>query len=510
MRSDSGGTTSMWVSSPVPEAQPLSADADGDVCIVGAGIAGLSTAYLLARAGQRVLVVDDGPIGGGETARTTAHLTTVLDKRFYEIERKNGAGAARRAASSHSAAITAIEAITRQEAIECDFEWVEGYLFAPTAGPESDEELAQELAAAHRAGLAGVTHLPGVPGLPFNTGPCLRFPEQAQFHPLRYLAGLARCITAMGGRIYDQTHVDDFDGGSPVRLTTRAGHTISAKAAVVTTHTPVNTRIAMHVKQAPYRSYVIGLEVPRGAVPHALYWDTIEPYHYLRVARSPDEAVEFLIVGGEDHKTGQASDFENRFARLETWARQRFPMATRLAYRWSGQVMEPIDGLALIGPEPTGDRNVYLATGFAGNGMTGGTVAGLLLTDLILGRANADATLYDPGRTTNTLAEFVRDGVNAVAHYAQWLTGGDVNAHSLIPVDSGAVLRRGATKFAVYRDRTGTLHAHSAECTHLGCVVTWNSLEGSWDCPCHGSRFDPYGRVIHGPANADLKKESIQ
>jgi glycine/D-amino acid oxidase-like deaminating enzyme/nitrite reductase/ring-hydroxylating ferredoxin subunit len=500
----------MWVSSPVPESPPLSADADSDVCIVGAGIAGLSAAYLLARAGQRVLVVDDGPIGGGETARTTAHLTTVLDKRFYEIERTHDAGAARRAASSHSAAIAAIEAITRQEAIECDFERVDGYLFAPTVGTDSDEEMAQELEAAHRAGLEDVTLLSSAPGLPFNTGPCLRFPEQAQFHPLRYLAGLARSITAMGSRIHDHTHVGEIDSGTTVRLTTRTGHTISAKAAVVTTHTPVNTRVAMHVKQAPYRSYVIGLEVPRGAVRHALYWDTIEPYHYLRVARSPDETVEFLVVGGEDHKTGQASDFENRFARLETWARQRFPMATRLAHRWSGQVMEPIDGLAFIGPDPTGDRNVYLATGFAGNGMTGGTVAGLLLTDLILGRANADATLYDPGRRTNALAEFVRDGVNAIAHYAQWLTGGDVSDASLIPADSGAVLRRGTTKVAVYRDRAGTLHAHSAECTHLGCVVTWNSLEGSWDCPCHGSRFDPYGRVIHGPANADLKKESIQ
>jgi nitrite reductase/ring-hydroxylating ferredoxin subunit len=212
-----------------------------------------------------------------------------------------------------------------------------------------------------------------------------------------------------------------------------------------------------------------------------------------------------LIVGGEDHESGQAEEQVDRFARLEAWARERFPMAQDAQFRWSGQVMETIDGLAFIGPNPADAPNVYVATGDSGMGMTHGTIAGMLLTDLILGRQNRWAALYDPSRKpVRALGEFAKENLNVLRQYADWLTLGDLSSPQDIPRDSGAVIRRGLKKIAVYRDPQGTLHERSATCPHLACVVHWNDVEKSWDCPCHGSRFDRFGTVLNGPANRNL------
>jgi len=213
---------------------------------------------------------------------------------------------------------------------------------------------------------------------------------------------------------------------------------------------------------------------------------------------------EVLIVGGEDHKTGQADDTDERFVRLEEWTRERFPKAGEVEFRWSGQVMEPVDGLAFIGRNP-GDQNVYVATGDSGNGMTHGTIAGILITDLILGRDNEWATLYDPSRISlRGIPEFAKENLNAAAQFTDYVTGGDVDNVRDIARGSGAVIRRGLKKVAVYRDTQGTLHEYSAVCPHLGCMVDWNSPEGTWDCPCHGSRFDSSGKVVNGPASSAL------
>jgi nitrite reductase/ring-hydroxylating ferredoxin subunit len=277
---------------------------------------------------------------------------------------------------------------------------------------------------------------------------------------------------------------------------------------VVATNTPVNDRVAIHTKQAPYQTFAIGLEVPHGSVPKGLYWDTLDPYHYVRLQSLPgDQSMEtdVLIVGGEDHKSGQADDTKARFARLEHWTRARFPMAGEVRFQWSGQVMEPVDGLAFIGRNPLDAPNVFIATGDSGMGMTHGTIAGLLLTDLIMGRPNRWAGLYDPSRVTpRAVGEFAKENLNVALEYGQWLTGGDVDSAAQIPYGQGAVLRRGLTKVAVYRDEQGQLHEFSAVCPHLGCLVAWQSTEQIWNCPCHGSRFDAYGGVISGPANSDL------
>jgi glycine/D-amino acid oxidase-like deaminating enzyme/nitrite reductase/ring-hydroxylating ferredoxin subunit len=489
--------------SDVPEFPALAADGDADVCVVGAGIAGLTVAYTLARAGRRVVVLDDGPIGGGETGRTTAHLSDALDDRYYEIERVHGELGARMAAESHAAAINRIEEIVRLEGIDCDFARLDGFLFL---APEDDEkELERERDAAHRASLSDVELLPRLPVEFHDFGPCLRFPRQARFHVLKYLAGLARAAVGAGARIHTGSHVSEMSGakeGASAFVKTDAGRTVKARAIVVATNSPINDWVKMHTKQAPYRTYVVGMRVPRDAVRDALYWDTGDPYYYVRLQH--DEGGEVLVVGGEDHKTGQADDMDERFRRLEQWTRAHFPMAGEVAYRWSGQVMEPVDYMGFIGRNP-GDDDVYIATGDSGQGMTHGTIAGILIPDLILGRDNPWTKLYDPSRVSlRTAPEFARENLNVAAQYRDYLTPGDVASADDIPRGEGRVLRRGAAKVAVYRDDAGTLHERSAVCPHLYCIVDWNQAEKSWDCPCHGSRFDAYGRVVNGPASSDL------
>ncbi|MGH8639292.1 MAG: FAD-dependent oxidoreductase, partial [Burkholderiales bacterium] len=259
--------------------------------------------------------------------------------------------------------------------------------------------------------------------------------------------------------------------------------------------------------------YVIGVRVPAGAISHALYWDTADPYHYVRLQRTSNRdvggdnvaAFEVLIVGGEDHKTGQAQDAEARFTRLERWARERFPAAGDVEFRWSGQVMETQDGLAFIGRNPMDAENVFVVTGDSGMGMTHGTIAGILLTDLIVGRENPWADLYSPSRIrTGAAGEFVKENLNVALQYTAWITGGEVASVDEIAPNTGAVLREGLIKVAVYRDEAGELHRRSAVCTHLGCIVSWNPAARTWDCPCHGSRFDRFGTVVNGPAPSDL------
>jgi glycine/D-amino acid oxidase-like deaminating enzyme/nitrite reductase/ring-hydroxylating ferredoxin subunit len=479
---------------------PLAEDVHVDVCVVGAGIAGLTTAYLLARAGKSVVVLDDGPIGGGMTQMTSAHLTHAIDDRYYELERLHGRLAARRAAESHTAAISRIETIARQERIECQFERVDGYLFL--AEGEREETLDRELDAAQRAGLSGVTKLPRAPYGSFDTGPCLRFPHQAQFHPLMYLAGLTQALHRARGRIYSGSRAERIEGGTPAVV--RVGsHIVTANAVVVATNVPVNDRVAIHTKQAPYMTYVIGARVPRGAVPRVLAWDTGDPYHYVRVAGLDEDDV--LIVGGEDHKSGQADDAGQRHERLESWTRSRFPMAGEVAFRWSGQVMEPVDYLSFTGRNPMDADNVYIHTGDSGMGLTHGTIAGMLLSDLIRGRDNPWARLYDPSRKpVGAARDYVAENLNVARQYADWLTPGEVTSVDEVARESGAIMRRGLDKIAVCRDAQGALHERSAVCPHLGCIVRWNDAAKTWDYPCHGSRFDCEGHVLNGPANRDL------
>jgi nitrite reductase/ring-hydroxylating ferredoxin subunit len=329
---------------------------------------------------------------------------------------------------------------------------------------------------------------------------------------VKYLNGLARAIVRDGGQLYSGTHAESIQDGEPAKVTTSNGHVITTDSVVVATNSPVNDWVILHTKQAAYRTYVIAARIPRGSVTRGLYWDTANPYHYIRLQEvdpllDPRRHEELLIVGGEDHKTGQVNDGDERFKRLEIWTRQRFPAIGNVDFRWSGQIMEPVDYMGFIGRNPGTDQHIFIATGDSGNGITHGTIAGILLTDLILGRKNAWSKLYDPSRVTlRATPSFVKENLNIVGQYADWATGGDVDSYEQIAPGAGAVVRRGMKKIAVYRDDQGEIHELSAVCTHLYCIVNWNSAERTWDCPCHGSRFDPYGRVVNGPAITPLRE----
>jgi glycine/D-amino acid oxidase-like deaminating enzyme/nitrite reductase/ring-hydroxylating ferredoxin subunit len=515
MKDDSGETTSpWWAKGETPRFPPLTSNVSADVCVVGAGIAGLTVGYMLTREGRSVVVLDDGPVAGGETGRTTAHLSNALDDHYYELERLHGERGARLAAESHTAAVDLIEQIIADENIECDFERLDGFLFV--APGRSTEELGRELRAAHRAGLTEVEYVERLPYDAYDFGAALRFPYQGQFHILKYMSGLARAFERRGGRLHTRTHAEHIEGGAQAHVKTSGGFKVSVAQIVVATNTPVNDRFAIHTKQAPYRTYVVGARVPSGSVPRVLMWDTEDPYHYVRLQTLKNDeggpSYDVLIVGGEDHKTGQAEDFDERWRRLEEWTRERFPSVEEFEYRWSGQVMEPVDGMAYIGRNPHDSDNVFIATGDSGHGMTHGTIAGLLLTDLITGRENEWATLYDPSRLSlRAGGEYAKENLNVAAQYVDYLTGGEVDSVEQIQAGSGAVLRRGLTKVAAYRDDSGALHECSAVCPHLGCIVEWNDAEKTWDCPCHGSRFAASdGHVVNGPAITGLPEAEEQ
>lgn len=491
----------------IPPYEPLDHDLTTDVCIVGAGIAGLTTAYLLLSEGKSVTIVEDGPLAGGETARTTAHLASALDDRFEILEKIHGEKGVKLAYESHKSAIDKIEEIIRKENIDCDFSRVSGYLFNPEGNKVIDLE--KELEAAKRAGFTEAEIVNSAPLFSFETGPCIKYPNQGQFHVLKYILGLVINITIKGGNIFTYTRAVSVEDGNNPKVVTDRGFTISAKSVVVATNSPINDLVTMHTKQAPYRTYVIGALIPKGSFPKILLWDTPDPYHYIRIQENIegfDQEYDLLIVGGEDHKTGQESNPESHFEKLIEWARRHFPLIKDIPYKWSGQVLEPVDSLAFLGRNP-GDENVYIITGDSGHGMTHTTIGAMLITDLIMKRSNEWEFLYNPSRISlSSTKEFVKENFNVAAQYMDWFKGSEVNNVDEIASGTGAVMRKGLKKLAVYKDLKGNTHVCSAVCTHLGGIVRWNDVEKSWDCPCHGSRFDAYGIVLNGPSKENLEQ----
>jgi len=497
-------TISFWQDRIPPRVETaLSENLTTEVCVLGAGIAGLTTAYLLLREGRSVIVLDQSTPGNGETARTTAHLASAIDDRYTELVHRRGHDIARLAGESHRAAIDFIERTAQEEKIECGFRRVDGYLFAGEG--QRPEALREEFEATRSVGqpVEWTTQPPG--NLAF-LGNCLLFPNQAQFSPLQYLHGLREAIIRAGGRIYSDTRALSIDEGAELIVRTDREPVVRATHVVVATNTPFNDRIAMHTKLYPYQTYAIAASVPAGRVPHALYWDDLDPYHYVRLTAG-GVGYDTLIVGGEDHKTGQQPHPNDAFENLEKWARARFPGMGTVTHRWSGEVEETLDGLAYIGRNPPSRANVYLITGDSGMGMTHGTIGGMLITELIQGRQHPWAEVYDPARkVASSFGEYTKENLNVAKQYLDWAKparggGGDP---AMLKPGEGAVFQRGLHKTAIHRDSDGTLHECSAVCPHLGCIVAWNETEHSWDCPCHGSRFTAKGEVFHGPSQSNL------
>jgi nitrite reductase/ring-hydroxylating ferredoxin subunit len=276
---------------------------------------------------------------------------------------------------------------------------------------------------------------------------------------------------------------------------------------VFATNSPVNDKVTIHTKQVPDRTYAIAGLVPRGSVPDALVWDTCDPYHYVRIQPVSDTE-DLIIVGGEDHHSGEASDMDQRLTKLQQWTRNRYPGFITAKYRWSGQVLEPIDFMPFSGRNP-GSRNIYIHTGDSGQGITNAVAGSLTILPLIIGEDSRYAPVLEPGRksltSTASIGQFVRGQVGVLENLTEHIGPSEVSSVDEIAVGEGAIMREGATKIACYKTEDGTIR-RSATCTHMGCIVGWNAAERTWDCPCHGSRFEPTGEVISGPAESPLSK----
>jgi glycine/D-amino acid oxidase-like deaminating enzyme/nitrite reductase/ring-hydroxylating ferredoxin subunit len=491
---------SCWMDAmPEVAAPPLAGKAECDLVVIGSGIAGLSSAYEAARFGKRVVVIDRGRICGGMTSRTTAHLATEIDDFYSELIRARGEEKARLYHESQVAAVNRVEAICADEGIEADFARLDGYLVAAT--PDHQRDLEEEYEACRRLEVA-VEWTDSAP-VPMPKGTrALRFPDQGRFHPLKYCAGLIRAIEARGGRFHADTsyagHREDQEG---VTVECGNGAIIRASAALFATNSPVNDKVTIHTKQVPMRTYAIAGRVPKGSAQDALVWDSLEAYHYCRI-QPLDDASDLLIVGGEDHQTGTANDMAERFERLEAWTRDHYPSFRKSDYRWSGQVLEPVDFLPYSGLNP-GNLRIYIHSGDSGMGMTNGIAGSLNFIALLTGEKARFAELFDPGRkpvSAIALKEFVAGQAEVVANLSEYATPGEVDSADAIRPGDGAIVRRGLRKIAAYRDKSGALTERSAVCTHVGCIVHWNSLEKCWDCPCHGSQFAIDGSVLNGPA----------
>lgn len=499
-----GESLSAWSDTfDLPKFEPLNKNLNVDVCVIGGGIAGLTTAYLLMAEGKSVCVLESFELGSGQTGRTTAHGSAILGTRYYDLEMYHSEEGTRLIAQSHTAALDRIEQIVTKEKIECNLERLTGYLFQ---GQNSENDiLMQEHTAVHRAGLVYSKMLENAPLTNFKTGPCLAFPRQLQFHPLKYIAGLAKCISQRGGKIFTHSHAVEFHNQDFAAVKVQNGSIVTCSSLVVATNTPVNDVFAIHTKQAPYRTYALGFTVIKESVAKGLYWDTDDPYHYVRTQQL-NEKYDLLIVGGEDHKTGQEAHPEKCFNKLEDWARSRFSTIVDLSYRWSGQVMEPVDGIGFLGHNPLDRDNVYVITGDSGNGITHSTIGAMIVTDQIMHRENPWEDLYNPSRISLlSTPNYFRENLNVAGQYGKWLSLSPKPDLDDLRLNEGRVFRDGMSMVAVYKNPAGIAHYMSAACPHLGGVVSWNNVEKSWDCPCHGSRFDCHGKVLEGPAVQDLK-----
>ena len=497
-------THSFWIDTASAPAFPkLANDLRVDALVIGGGITGLTAAYLLLKAGRSVAVVERGRIGQSETGHTTAHLTYVTDERLTELVERFGRDHAQAAWDAGASAMAQVRAIVAEAGIDCELRATPAFLVAALDAESGEgERLREEAALAAELGFDAAF----VESAPLFDRPAIRLANQLKFHPMKYVLALAQEIARLGGHVFESTEAAEFH--DEPRQVIANGHRIQSDFVVVATHVPMQGRRAvlsatlLQTKLAAYSTYAIQARIPAGVLPEAMWWDTADPYMYLRVDRHPTGDV--LILGGEDHKTGQEADTEERFMRIEKTLRSLMPDAV-VERRWSGQVIESVDGLPYIGEAGDGQ---FVATGFGGNGMTFGTMAGMMARDAACNIRNPWCDLFAVERKTLLAAwDYLREN----SDYPYYLAKGHMAATggtdlSGLACGTGRIVEIAGRKAAASRDDNGETHLVSAICPHLGCVVAWNEAERTWDCPCHGSRFQATGEVIGGPAEKPLEK----
>ena len=492
-------TESIWEKVELPQYPILSQNEKSATCIIGGGIAGVSLAYQMAKRGHEVTLVEAFRIGSGQTGRTTAHLTCQLEEQFLNLLKIHDQDTVQNFLNAHRTAIDVIEQICQVENISCDFKRVDGYLFQ--GQNFSQDDLEKEQKAASKCGID--LDFVDVTPLLSDTVSSLRFPRQAQFNPLKYLQGLLRVLNELDVNVYEGTHINDIsqDQNEQWILKSDTGYQIEARHLIVATDSPVNNRFHIHTKQYPYRSYAMAFHLSTQVKEECLLWDTEDPYHYIRFVENT------LVVGGADHHVGEAPEADP-FKALEEWSRKNFSFIKDIAWKWSGQVFEPMDQIAFIGRNPGNEKNVYISTGSSGIGMTSGTIASMIIPDLIEKGDHPWAKTFDPSRPPiRGIKDFIQENINVAFQYSDWIRPPEATKQESIPVDSGALMQEGVLKSCVYHGEGDTFEKKSAICSHLGGIVHWNEIEKTWDCPCHGSRFNTKGQVIEGPAISGLMEK---
>lgn len=523
----SGITNPVWIHgdpfSKRPRFNPLSEDIETDVCIIGAGIAGISIAYELITRGREVVLVEARDVLSGETGRTSGHLSNALDDLYPEIAKKHGEDGAKAAAESHTWALNRVGEIAKELGIDCEYRHLPGYRVSQhQKGTEEHKKdmdtIKEDVEMAKKLGIDAIFDedltIRGWGGKSDQRGGAI-FAKQAAFHPTKYLNGVLKWLKEQPKfQCYTSTRVLSVKekgievlglGHKYVQVETEAGNTISCEHAVEATDVPLQ-KLSVIVQMEWDRTYCIALRVPKGSVDDILLYDTDDPYKYIRLTPC-DEDDDYMIVGGEDHKVGQ-EDSRGHFEALEQWARERFPQAKSVEYQWSGQIFEPVDYMAYIGKNQ-GNNRVYVVTGDSGNGLTHGVLASKLIADEIEGTPNTWSSLYSPKRVGSVIKSaptMIQNDLQANMQYKRLLQS-DIQDIEDLKLGCGGVLNPTASKpIVVYKDENGNITKMSALCPHMGGVVCWNSVEKSWDCPVHGSRFGEKGLSIQGPAKVNLGK----
>jgi glycine/D-amino acid oxidase-like deaminating enzyme/nitrite reductase/ring-hydroxylating ferredoxin subunit len=501
----SGKPTSYWADTSAEPGYPaLERDLDVDVAIVGAGMVGVAAAVLLKRQGRKVALIEAGSVGGGVTAYTTAKVASSHGLHYDKVRSSFGEDGARQYAQANQDGLARIAAFVDELGIDCDWRRKPSFVYSVDEAERGTIE--SEAEAARAAGLP-VSLVDEAPELPFPIVAAVRYDDQAEFHPVKYLRALVQEVPGGGSHVFEHTRIVAASDGRPAKVSTAAGVSVTADHVIVATHFPFMDRGLYFARMHPERSYALGVYVDDHRV-EGMYLSTESPAHTMRSI--PTERGEMLLVGGESHKVGQ-SDERERYAAVEAWAREHWNVR-EVAYRWSTQDAMPVDGVPYIGKLNPGAKSLWVATGFRKWGLTNGMAAATILSEQIAGRDVPYAKVFDSTRAKplTSAKELIKENANVSRRFVQdHVSRPDYRSARDIPPGEGGTVRRGAAKIGVYRDEGGELHGVSTTCTHLGCAVVWNGAERSWDCPCHGSRFHWDGTVLEGPAVKDLKPRPL-
>lgn len=475
-----------------------------DVLIAGAGITGLTTALLLQEQGKQCVIAEANTIGFGTTLGTTAHLNNFFDTTYQQASKDFGEANAQLLYKGAEMALQKIKSNIDRYKIDCGYSEAIAYIFAVNEDQDKD--------------LQGIIEGGKAVGLPINETNENPFPipytsiasvqGQAKFNPAAYITGLAKAFEAAGGVILEGCRVLDVKAGDIATIETST-QTLQAKHVIYATHIPPGINI-LHLRCAPYRSYAMAVKLGEGsAYPEDLGYDLNDPYYYYRSQEVDGE--KYLIAGGEDHKTGHSENTEACFKHLESQVRKYFDIK-EIAYKWSSQYFEPTDGLAYIGHLPGNDEHIYTATGFGGNGMTYGTLSAIILSDIILTGASEFKDLFSPGRVKPVagFTNFVKENADVVKTFISGKFSSEkISALAEVAPGEGRLAKYDGKSIGLYKDEQGNIHAIEPTCPHMGCSVAWNSAEKTWDCPCHGARYDIHGKLLTGPSREDLMTISL-